>query len=49
MNLSRQIRRIFWNSARMYFAPLVGFIKGLRAEYRRIHRDNEHSQLKEKT
>lgn len=49
MNLSRQIRRISRDSVRMCFAPLVGSIKGIRAEYRRINRDIEHSRRKEKT
>lgn len=49
MNLSRQILRIFRGSVRMCFAPLVGSIKGIGAEYKRINRDMEHSRRKEKT
>lgn len=49
MNISNQIRRIFRDSVRMYFAPLVGAIKGIRVEYRVIQRAAEISRKEDKT
>ena len=39
MKLSSQIRRLMLNSIRMYFAPLVGAFKGIRAEMHRVDRE----------
>ena len=39
MKLSSQIRRLMLNSFRSYFAPLVGAIKGIRAEMHRVDRE----------
>lgn len=33
------LRRVLRESSRMYFAPIVGAFKGIRAEYRLIDRD----------
>jgi hypothetical protein len=43
MKFLAQVRRIFRDSVRMYFAPLVGAIKGIRAEYARLDREIGHS------
>ena len=43
-----QYRRIFRDSIWMYFAPLAGAIKGIRAEMRRVDREiarNRRSEL----
>ena len=39
MKLSCQIRRLVLNSIRMYFAPLIGAFKGIRAEMHRVDRE----------
>lgn len=36
MKLPRQVRHIFWDNVRMYFAPLVDAIKGICAECQRM-------------
>ena len=33
------IRRIFKDSVRMYFAPLTGAVKGVKSEFRRSDRE----------
>jgi hypothetical protein len=38
--LVREIRRAAAEAPRMYFAPLVGAIRGIASEYRRL--DREH-------
>ena len=39
MKLSSEIRRLMLNSIRMYFAPLIGAFKGIRAEMHRVDRE----------
>jgi len=34
----RPVLRIAWYSMRIYFAPLVGAVRGIRHEYRRLGR-----------
>lgn len=47
MKPSIRMRRIFRDSVRMYFAPLVGAVKGIRAEYQRIDREIERNRREE--
>ena len=47
MKRSFPYRRVLRDSIRMYFAPLTGALKGIRAEWRRIEREIEHSRLVE--
>lgn len=37
------LRRIFRHSFRMYFAPIVGALKGIHAEYRLIERERREA------
>jgi hypothetical protein len=39
MKLTRRYRRIFWESVRLYFAPVTGAVKGIRDELRRVERE----------
>ncbi len=39
MKLSSEVRRLMLNSIRMYFAPLIGAFKGIRAEMHRVDRE----------
>ena len=47
MKFAMQVRRIFQDSVLMYFAPLVGAIKGIRAEYMRADRAVERNHREE--
>jgi hypothetical protein len=47
MKLPAMLRRILRDSIRMYFAPLVGAVKGIRAEYLRVDRDIERNRQAE--
>lgn len=44
MKTNMDIRRIFRNSVRLYFAPITGAIKEVRSEMNRIHRE-QHQQV----
>lgn len=46
-NAAIHFRRIMRDSVRLYFAPLMGAIKGMRAEWRRIERDARRSRVAE--
>jgi len=41
------IRRIMVDSLRLYFAPLTGAYRGIRAEFRRLDRDIEQRRKEE--
>lgn len=47
MNPTNHFRRIMRDSASLYFAPLVGAIRGIRYEWRRIERDARRCRLAE--
>jgi hypothetical protein len=40
------IRRIFKNSVRLYFAPITGAFKAVRSESRRISREQHRQTVK---
>mgnify|MGYP000920224769 FL=1 len=44
-----KLQRIFRNSVRLYFAPLVGAFKGARAEIRMVLRDIERDRQASRT
>jgi hypothetical protein len=44
-----KLQRIFRNSVRLYFAPLVGAFKGARAEIRTVLRDIERDRQASRT
>ena len=44
MNQPIQFRRVLRDSIRMYFAPLTGAFKGIRAELHRVDREIEQSR-----
>lgn len=44
MSMNIDFRRIFRNSVRLYFAPLVGAYKGAGAEIRSVLKDIERDQ-----
>lgn len=41
MKLKSQLRRVLRDSVRVYFAPLTGAVKGIRAELKRADREIE--------
>ncbi len=43
-NQPLQIRRIFRDSLKLYFAPLTGAYKGIKAELQRVDREIEHDR-----
>jgi hypothetical protein len=45
--LSSSVWRILRGSIRLYFAPLVGAVKGVTAEYRRIEQDRQRRRHRE--
>lgn len=40
------LRRIWNDSARMFFAPLVGAVSGAVREFQRVHREVERSRTR---
>ena len=47
MKSSFHLRRVMRDSIRMYFAPLTGAFKGIRAELQRADREIEHNRRTE--
>lgn len=47
MMFSDSVCRILRESILMYFAPLVGAFKGVRAEYKRLDQDRERRRNEE--
>lgn len=41
MRTNMDIRRIFMNSVRLYFAPLTGAVLGVRRELHRINKERQ--------
>ncbi len=48
MKLTRRYRRIFWESVRLYFAPVTGAVKGICAELRRVEREMARNRRQER-
>lgn len=46
--ISPQIKRIMMDSLRLYFAPLTGAYRGIRAEFQRLDRDIEQRRKAER-
>lgn len=44
MNLSNDLRRVFRDSIRAYFAPLTGAVKGIRVELHRVDRQAQRDR-----
>ena len=44
VKLSISVWRILRGSILMYFAPLVGAVKGISAEYKRLERDRQRER-----
>ena len=44
MNQATQLRRVMRDSIRMYFAPLTGAFKGIRAELHRADREVQRNR-----
>jgi hypothetical protein len=44
MKLTVHVRRVMRDSIRMYFAPLTGAVKGVRAEWRRAESEIQRSR-----
>ncbi len=42
------LKRIMWDSVRLYFAPLTGAYRGIKAEFRRIDREIEERRKAER-
>ena len=49
MKSTIQLRQIGLDSVRVYFAPLVGTFKGIRAEWRRVDRQIQRRQAADQT
>lgn len=47
MNQAINMRRVMRGSIRLYFAPLVGAFKGIRAELRRADREIQRMRIVE--
>ena len=47
MKQQTQVRRVMRDSIRMYFAPLTGAFKGVRAEWHRADREVQRNRIAE--